>query len=98
MFLSAMFQKMRKSIFSSVFFDFAKKERMKYRLVCMQVWLSGCVCQYGGVSTVRHVGHVSGGPDRAYKWHDKDRSYEHQSIHSLSLSIIAAGNHKDISF
>ena len=25
-------------------------------------------------------------------------SYEHWGIHSLSLSFIAAGNHKDISF
>ena len=47
--------------------------------------------------TLRHVGHVSSGSYGAYEWHDYERSYEHKGIHSLFLSIIAAGNHKDIS-
>ena len=47
---------------------------------------------------MRHVGHVRSGSYGAYKLHDYDRSYEHVGIHSFSLSIIAAGNHKDMSF
>ena len=43
--------------------------------------------------TVRHMGHVSIGSYGAFIWNDYERSYEHLGIHSLSLSIIAAGNH-----
>ena len=48
---------------------------------------------------LRHVGHVSSRSYGTYKWHEYERSYEHQGMHPSSLSIIAgAGNHKDISF
>ena len=47
--------------------------------------------------TLRQVGHVSSGYYGAYKWHDYERSYEHQGINSLSFNIIAVGNRKDIS-